>query len=89
MARAQLNTAGDNITIISGGGGDSPLPLNVTIGDDVAGTSVGAQRLRGREGLCVLFLGKVAQACLVRATDPSRDSLEFLCRTGVLISCYR
>ncbi len=69
MAGVQLNTAGGNITIIGGGRGDSRIPLDFTLSDDEGGSSGGAQRLREREGLCVLSLGKSALVSLVRVKD--------------------
>jgi hypothetical protein len=69
MAGAQLNTAGGNITTIGGGGENNRLPLNVAFSDEVSCSGGGAQRLRVREGLCVLSLGESAYTTYVCVED--------------------
>ncbi len=91
IAGAQINTAGGNVTIIGGGGEESRLPLNVAISDVVGSSGGVTQRLREREGLCILSLGESAPSqfrrilvgwCTLmfsRRTDQG-DVFEFLCR---------
>jgi hypothetical protein len=88
MAGAQINTAGGNVTIIGGGGEES---RNVAFSDAVGSSGGVSQRIREREGLCILSLGESASSQFRRIRVgwctlmfawrmDHRDVFEFLCR---------